>query len=200
MEHNPTLPQNIKALLWLGNRNNSSLPYPEYVRKISDECILQYSTFMEIIQGTRYPTAQELLSIVKVLRKLGYDLEAIETKLLFPDLSETAEEELMDLNIQYLIHSIPYGQQRHFVESIGMNPSTLSRWKKQKTKPDTYAKEQIANYFGFQSPKELMLSFLFLGIEPFTDAHKKIYCQNQIDQMDNEAFREIYPALSKLLK
>lgn len=200
MEQTPILSQNIKVLLWLGNRNNGSLPYSEYVRKISDECMLEYSAFMDIIQGTRYPTAKELSLIVKTFRKLGYDLETIETKLLFPDITETAGNELMDLNIQHLIHTIPYGQHQHFLESIGMNPSTLSRWKRQKTRPDTYAKEQIASYFGFESSDELMLSFLFLGVEPITDTHKKLYCQNRIDQMDNEAFGKIYPVLVKLLK
>lgn len=96
--------------------------------------------------------------------------------------------------------TIPPGKQQRFVESIGMNPSTLSRWKRRKTRPDTYAKGQIAAYFGFESLEEIMMSFLFLGLEPFTDAQERLYCQNQIDQVDNEAFRKIYPALVKLLK
>lgn len=200
MEPNQILIQNIKTLLWLGNRHNTNRSYVEYIQQISVSCRIKYETFMDIIQGSCSPTPHDLTQIVKTLGKLGYELDEIETKALFPDLKETAGEELMDLNIQYLIHSIPRGQQKKFVETIGMNPSTLCRWKQRKTKPDTYAKQQIAAYFGFETPEDIMLSFLFLGLEPYTDKHRRLYCQNQIDQMETEAFQKIYPALLKLLK
>ena len=200
MEPNQIFIQNLKTLLWLGNRNFLNRSYQDYIRQVALSCSMEYDTFMKIVQGNYCPNPQELSQIIEALAILGYDLEGIETKQLFPRLKDTAGPELLDLSIQHLILSIPTGQQGKFAKAIGVNQSTLCRWKQRKTRPDTYAKRQIANYFGFESQDEIMLSFIFLGLEPFTDAHKKLYCQNQIDLMDTEAFRKIYPALVKLLK
>lgn len=200
MDQGQILTHNLKTLLWLGNRNQITRSYSEYIQQVSQSCALEYEEFKSILQGNRQPTPPELMRIVQTLGKLGFDLDSIESKPLVPDLIETAGAELLDLNIQYLIRSVACGKAQHFADAIGVNISTVNRWLNRKTRPDTYAKAQIADYFGFTSQEEIITSFVFLGLDPITDAQKRMYCQNQIDLMDKDAFLKIYPALIKLLK
>lgn len=200
MTANQILIQNLKTLLWLGNREHTGRSYPDFVEQVSQSCSLPYADFMKILHGNRIPSSQELSQITATLQNAGMDLSDIEMRLLFPDLMKTAGAELMDLNIQHLLHSVGVGRIQSFADAIGVNQSTVFRWFRQKTKPDSYARKQISRYFGFESEEELALSFLFLGLDPVTDAQKRMYCQKLIDEMDKDSFLKIYPALKKLLR
>ena len=200
MKENQILIQNLKMLLWLGNREHTDRSYPDYIEQVSRSCSLPCADFVKILQGNRIPSSQELSQINATMQNVGMDLSDIETRLLFPDLVKTAGAELMDLNIQYLLHSVAAGRIQSFADAIGVNASTVSRWLRKKTKPDSYARKQISEYFGFGSEEELVLSFLFLGLDPVTDAQKRMYCQKLIDEIDRDAFLKIYPALKKLLR
>lgn len=200
MVNRTVLVQNLQALVWLGNRGSIRRTYSQYICLLAGKCGLSYEEFMDILQGKVDPSTLELAAIRANLSSLGYDLDNLESKLLFPKLAESVGDELLNLNLRHLIMSLPRGHNQEFVDAIGVNASTLTRWKQGKTKPDTYARNQIAKYFGFSDPEELRTSFLFLGFDPVTIAQKKMLCMDQIERMSKEDFDKLYPALLKLLE
>ena len=79
-------------------------------------------------------------------------------------------------------------------------PSTLTRWKQGISKPDKHAQIQIAKYFGLRDSEDLKTKLLFLDLESVTTQQKKQECKQLIDNMNNNDFEMIFPALKKMLK
>ena len=191
---------NVKVLLWQNKSDFPSKSYAEYIDFVAGQCGMQPENFRSILRDeTKASDAEE--KRIRDYFKDGWDnLSAIKYEFLFSDLIEQSADEILVLNLQYLLSTIEHGENAEFVESIGVNPSTLTRWKQGKTKPDRYAQRQIAQFFGLKDAEDLKTQLLFLDLEPVSVQQKKAACKKMIDDMDRNSFEAIYAALRKILK
>lgn len=190
---------NLKVLLWKGKSDLSQRTYREYLDFVAIKCGLTPEHLRGILRDQETATASEQSSLCSYFGEYSDMLAAINYDFLFKDLVEQSGDELLRRNIQYLLGKIERGKNAGFVEKIGVNASTLTRWKQGKTKPDKYAQTEIAKYFGFRDTQELRSKFLFLDYEPVSEEQKKQECKTLIDNMSKEDFEAIFPALQKLL-
>ena len=193
------LAENLKVLLWKSKGDHSRKSYAEYIDTIAFRCGMTPERFRAILRDKDRATSQELMMLRSCFDAYSDDLSAIEYDFLFSDLVAHSKEEILEKNLKYLFSTLGHGENAEFVEAIGVNPSTLTRWKQGKTKPDKYAQTQIARYFGFRDAEELKSQFLFLGLEPVSTQQKKQQCKKMIDDMDKESFETIFIALKKML-
>ena len=193
------LSENLKVLLWKNKGELSNKTYSEYIDHVALQCRIAPDRFRAILRDEAQATSAEAGLLTKFFRDYGYDLSAIQYMPLFDDLIAKSAEELLSKNLQYLLKSLNRGQNADFIENIGVNPSTVSRWKNGTTKPDPDSQARICSYFGYPNARILRYSFLFLGLEPISSEQRKQQCKELIECMDKESFERIYPALLKLL-
>ena len=193
------LAENLKVLLWKGKGELSQRTYRQYLDFVALRCSLTPDHLRAILRDQEKATSDEERALCSYFSDYSDLLSAINYDFLFAELVEQSGEELLEKNIQYLLSTIGWGKNSEFVEKIGVNSSTLTRWKQGKTKPDKYAQSQIAHYFGFRDAQELRSKFLFLDFEPVSSEQKKQECKSLIDKMSKEDFELIFPALQKLL-
>ena len=193
------LADNLKVLLWQSKGEYSQRSYGEHVENVALRCGMTPDHFRSILRDKEHITDQELVTIRSFFRNYSDNLSGLQYDYLFSSLIEHSKEDIFEKNLQYLLSTLEHGENAEFAEEIGVNPSTLTRWKQGKTKPDKYALSQIAKYFGIKDVDELRTQFLFLELEPVSTRQKKQQCKKMIDEMDKEAFEAIFVALGKLL-
>ncbi len=194
------LSSNVKVLLWLNKSDFSAKTYADYIDFIAKQCLMTPEHFRSILLDEVEASDQDEKRIRNYFNDCWGDLSAIKYEFLFYDLISQSADEILVMNLQYLLGTLKYGENAEFVESIGVNQSTLTRWKQGKTKPDKYAQKQIAQFFGLKDAEELKTQLLFLDLEPVSVQQKKVECKELIDNMDRKSFELIYAALKKILK
>lgn len=194
------LTENIKVLLWKNKGELSNKTYCEYINHVAQQCHMDPDYFRAILRDAVQPTGREVNLLRKYFEDYGYDLSAIQYRFLFEELLAKSGDDLLAKNIQYLLKSLTRGKNAKFIETIGVNPSTVSRWKQGTTKPDRDSQNRICQYFGYPDARILRSSFLFLGLEPVSTEQRKQQCKELINSMDRETFDRMYPALLKLLE
>lgn len=193
------LAENIKVLLWKNKGELSNKTYEEYIGHVACQCSMKPDRLCAILRDESEATSLEAARLTDFFQDYGYDLSAIQYMRLFDELIDRSEEILLAKNLQYLLQSLSRGKNAAFVEAIGVNPSTLSRWKNGSTRPDPDSQRKICAYFGYSDIRVLKRSFLFLGLEPISSEQRKQQCKDLIDHMDKDLFEKLYPALVKLL-
>lgn len=193
------LAENLKVLLWKSRGELSQKSYGEFIDLVAFRCGMTPEHFRLVLRDKDRITNQELTNLRSYFADYSDNLSALEYDYLFSDIIANSKEIILEKNTQYLLSTLEYGENTEFVETIGVNPSTLTRWKQGKTKPDKYAQTQIARYFGFKDVEDLKKQFLFLELEPVSTQQKKQQCKELIDAMDKETFETIYVALEKML-
>ena len=193
------LAKNLQALIFLSKNEHPRQRYSEYVDLIASCCGMTPEHFRSILRDKTIPTNNEVSTLCDYFNEYSDNLAAIEYVYLFPELMSLSKEEILEKNLQYLFGTLEHGENAEFVEVIGVNPSTLTRWKQGKTKPDKYAQNQIARYFGLRDAEDLKQQLLFLGIEPVSTKQKKQHCKKMIDEMEKDEFEAVYRALEKML-
>lgn len=102
-------------------------------------------------------------------------------------------------NLKYLFGTLQYGENIKFVETIGVAPSTLTKWKQGKHLPDRHDKEQIAEYFGISMTTLLNKSLQDCEKTSPELFQKKNLLKRQIDNMENGKLNRLFPELEKTL-
>ena len=194
------LADNVKVLLWQNKGEFSSWTYGEYIEFVSKQCGIIPERFRDILRDEAEATDVEEKRIRDYFSDDYDNLAAIRHEFLFAELMKQCSDEIVTKNLQYLLGLLEHGENSEFVRIIGVNPSTLTRWKQGKTKPDRYAQKQIAFFFGLKDEKSLWTELLFLDLEPVTTQQKKNECKQLIDELDRKSFEAVYVALKKVLK
>ena len=192
--------KNLRVLIWKCKGELSRQTYAEYIDHIATQCHLLPDSFKRIIKGEVVPDSMEVNAIREFFSDWGYDLSAMEYVDLFDDIVEKSKNEIEIRNISYLINSLEQGETIKFVEKLGVNPSTVTRWKKGITHPDKDSREKICDYFGITNYRLLQYQFLFLGLEPVSTRQKKKAIIELIEKMDKADFEMIYPALNRMMR
>ena len=193
------LSDNLKVLIWQNQRELGNMSYKEYIALVARQCGIAPLHFHALILDREEVTSQEEEMICSFFSDSGYDLTTIHTHFIFDDLMERNKQNLIDKNIHYLVSNLDWGENNDFIKFIGVNSSTVFRWKQGKTRPDAKKQMQICQYFGFSDTNVLWRGFLFFDLEPLSYQQKLKCCKKMLDDMPKEEFERIYPAICKLL-
>ena len=194
------LTMNLKVLLWKCKGELSNRTYEQYMDHVAHQCCIENERFRACLVERESFKPYDIGMLREFFADYGYDLTAIEHDFLFRTLMDSSEKELVSLNLRFLLDSLGWGENCAFVDAIGVNPSTLSRWKQGKTLPDRESQLRICKYFGYSDNEVLKTGFLFLNLEPVTSQQKRQECKDLLDGISNEDFDRLYPALIKLLR
>ena len=206
------LSENVKTLIWKIKGPLPKEDYAEYIEYIARECKMPEEHFRAVLRGEAVLANTELGVLLSFFReedkylgdkKLDDDklqiTKFLETNMV-EELTKREKEELLERNLQYLLKTLTRGNNVKFIKEIGVNPSTVSRWKQGLTKPDKYSQANICRYFGYHDTAVLRNSYILFGLEPVSCEQKKQRIKEMIESMDKDTFESIYPALEKLLK
>ena len=197
------LAENIRFLIWATKqrRHNPSQTYSEYLDELASKCQIDAERFRGILTGDVTASGAEIASIKRAFST--YDEEHapyLDCEYLYREAIEEKKDLLIRENIQYLLNSIPWGDNQDFVEALEIQASTLTRWKNGKMKPSKFYQAKICKYFGVPDAESLKTAFLFLGLAPTTATEKKLHLKRLLDSIDREKLEAMYPALVKLLQ
>lgn len=103
-------------------------------------------------------------------------------------------------NTRHLINGLPHGKKKEFAAKLGVDVTTVSRWISGAQRPTKKKVQEIGKYFGLPPETDLDSDAIFLWTEPISESQMKIWVMEKIQEMDQKAVREIFPALRRLLK
>lgn len=194
------LSKNLKVLIWKGKSELLNRSYEQYIDHVARQCSIPLEHFRSCLLDQSTLDYKEIGNLKRFFEDCGYDLSAMEHEFIFDELIKSSTKELISLNIQYLLNALTWGDNSEFIEAVGVNPSTLTRWKQGVTRPDKESQRRICAYFGYPDAEVLTTGFLFLGLGPVSDQQRRRLCKTLIDDMNKQDFDKLYPALLKLLK
>ena len=94
---------------------------------------------------------------------------------------------------------LPHGEKKRFAEKIGVDATTISRWRKGAQKPTGKKITAILDYFNLPESTDLSREPLFLTNMPIGEAETKQWLHEKIDDLDGETLMSLLPALIRLL-
>ncbi len=197
------LAENMRFLIWATKqrRRNSNQTYSDYIEELSGKCHIGTDRFRKILSGDASATSNEVENIKREFAHFDEEhARFLDTDYLYRESIEDRKSELVQENILYLLNSIPWGNNQEFVEELGIQASTLTRWKNGAMKPSKYYQSKICKYFGVPDVDGLKTEFLFLGLSPTTVTEKKLHLKRLLDSIDREKLEAMYPAIVKLLE
>ena len=195
------LANNMKYIIWSVKQQRQRMDYTALIDELAGQCGIPAERFKNILGDKVDASKEEIESIKKMFGK--YDSENVpyfDVEYLYAGAVEEHKAQLIYENIQYLLHSIPWGNNQDFIESLQIQASTLNRWKNGTMKPSKFYQEKICKYFGVQGVDDLKESYLFLGLSPASTTERKMQIKRMIDSIDKESFEMVYSALVKLLE
>ncbi len=110
------------------------------------------------------------------------------------------EEVILTLNLAFLLGSLPHGEKKKFAEKVGVDATTLSRWKKGSQQPTKKKVAAILDYFNLPGSTDLKGDPIFFSTSPKGEGDSKRWLHERIDQLDAENLKALFPALERLLK
>lgn len=191
---------NLRYLLWKRSPELPRLGYPELVDYVARGCGINPDRFRRLALGHENPEGWEVKAVRDQFSDMGYDLTLMETEDLFAEARKNERDELTGLSIAHLLKEIEYGGHAELTKSLGINASTLFRWKQGTHRPSPAKQAALCRALGLEDSDVLVSGFLFLGLEPVSVRKKKDECKSRIDALDDGTFLELYPALAKLLR
>ena len=175
-------------------------PYPKYVELFAKRVLISEERFIKILLGTVKADDSEKSRILEALCLDDSDRYAIDATDMREGKKESIRHQFFRLNIGTLLDQLEHGEKEKVAAALGVNASTLTRWKGGTTMPSAERLQRIANYFGLESPETLTEGYLFYQLEPVTVQEKRQRISEALEAMDNKTFESIYPALERLTR
>ena len=108
--------------------------------------------------------------------------------------------DVLAANIRHLIDGLAHGQRKHFAAELGVDVTTVSRWSSSAQRPTKTKLKRICDYFGLPLATNLEDDPVFLSLDPVTGSEMKSWLHEQIEGLDADTLRNLFPALQRLLK
>ncbi len=136
--------------------------------------------------------------------RVARENELVSDDLFFEDLLEDVD--VLAANLAYLLDSLPHGGQRRLAEQLGVDETTVSRWKSDKAphgrRVDKRVKDRLdrlRDYFGLSRSIDLASEPVFLSMDPVGTSQKVEWIKERVEAMESTELDELFPALKKLL-
>jgi len=181
-----SLTLNIRFLLW-----REGVKRDEWIAKLADLLGCDINRAQGILGGAADPESQEVALIAKPY-KVGVN------KLRTQSLVAEEKVDVLSANIRHLIDGLVHGQRRQFAAALGVDVTTVSRWSTAAQRPTKTKLMRICDYFGLPVATNLETDPLFLSLEPVTGREMKGWLHEQIDGLDADTLRNLFPALQRL--
>jgi len=136
----------------------------------------------------------------KELKSLARFGGVAEGDLTAKDLLAAANLDLFHANLSFLIDLLPHGEKKRFAEKLGVDATTISRWKNGAQKPTKRKLTAILRYFGLQDETDLSSVPVFLSAGPVGTVETRNWLHVRIDRLDAEILQGLFPALSRLVR
>lgn len=116
------------------------------------------------------------------------------------DLLAAAELDLFHENLSFLIDLLPHGEKKRFAEKLGVDATTISRWKNGTQKPTKRKLAMVLRYFGQPDGTDLASVPVFLSAVPVGISEMRTWLHGRVDRLEADDLRNLFPAFARLLK
>ena len=127
-----------------------------------------------------------------------FGMNGEEQEIRYRDLA-TEHGEVLHENLTYLINSLERGGKKSLAEAVGIDPTTISRWLNGSFAPHKTTLQALSSYFGLPPGTDLEADPMFLSAEPMAQSEQRRWLKERMDQLSTEEFRQLYPALRRML-
>lgn len=102
-------------------------------------------------------------------------------------------------NIAYLFDGLDHGSKGDFARAIGVDVSTISRWRRGVAKPSRTHIQKLCEQFALDVGTDLESQPLFLSPTPVSLAQRRDWLKRRIEHLSPQELNELFPALRLLL-
>lgn len=131
------------------------------------------------------------------IRNLAEILNLEQEILLFSKLLKP--EEILFQNINYLFHELDHGMKGEYAKALGVDLSTISRWRRGKAKPTRFHIDKLCIKFFLDPELNLEEQPLFLSPTPTSIAARREWIKTKLDKLSPSELNELFPAFHRLL-
>lgn len=108
-------------------------------------------------------------------------------------------EEILANNVAYLFDGLDHGSKGDFAQAIGVDISTISRWRRCIAKPSRAHLNKLCEQFALDPGTDLESQPLFLSPMPVSLAQRRDWLKRQVDRLSPQEMNDLFPAPRLLL-
>ena len=182
---------NVRYLLW-----RRGIPREQWEAWLSAQTRLSSSLSRLLVSGQMLDeqvTSDALRSLARV-----FDCADEGESIRLDDLVGEATNILVE-NLRYLFKDLGRGGKKQLAAELSIDPTTVSRWLSGAFEPQGPSLRQLVAYFGLPPDTDLRKTPIFLSVEPVAAIDRKRWLHARIDALSPDEFRELYPALRRML-
>lgn len=181
---------NVRYLLW-----RQSVPRERWELWIAGRTSLSRHAVGGLIRGETDDATVTTDELRELAGALDLDAEALR----YSDLSTEGVNVLVE-NLRFLFDSLGRGGKKVVALELGVDPTTISRWLCAACEPQAASMRQLVAFFGLPSTTDLREDPVFLSAVPVSLTEQKRWVHNRVLALGVKEFRELYPALRRLLE
>jgi transcriptional regulator with XRE-family HTH domain len=189
MSHQVSL--NVRFFLW-----RREVPRPEWTLWLSQRTSLAREVIWRLVSGELEDSKLNDAQLGELAGALSLDdAEGLR----FSDMVHEHASVLQE-NLRYLFGSLEHGRKKTLAKEMGVDPTTISRWLNGAYPPQTPSLGRLVSCFGLPEGTNLREDPVFLSAEPVAVLERRKLIRERIDALSEKEFRELYPALRRLLE
>ena len=144
---------------------------------------------LKLLQGAE-PTEDEI-------RRLADTFNLEQETLLYSRVLKPSE--ILFRNIDYLFDGLDHGMKGEYAKSLGVDLSTISRWRRGKARPTSHHIEKLGAKFSLDPEMNIEEHPLFLSPTPTSVTARREWIKTKIDQLSPTELHKLFPAFHRLL-
>jgi transcriptional regulator with XRE-family HTH domain len=184
----PDLCLNVRFLLW--KKGVARAEWPSKLAALLGWSEVAVESFLSGESGALSDTE------LKTLARFG---GVSESDLTTKDLLAAANIDLFHENISFLIDLLPHGEKKRFAENLGVDATTISRWKNGSQRPTKRKIAAILDYFSVPDEVAIGTTPIFLSSDPVGIEETRSWLHHRADLIEGRVLHQIFPALKRLL-
>lgn len=180
--------ENMRYLLWVDHGQDRE----KWVKVVMAWFDCSHFEAASLVSGDAHR-----IEFARILETLVRKTNVNETDLTGGSLCPIAK--ILPSNIDYLFAGLDHGQRNEFAKSLGVDVSTISRWRRGKLKPSADRIRDLHSCFGLSHDVDLQSTPLFLSPFPVSQSQRRDWLKRRIDELTLLELNELFPALRRLL-
>jgi transcriptional regulator with XRE-family HTH domain len=188
-EQGDRLSQNVRFLLW--RRDVRPDKWQEHLRGLLP-AVWSDADLRAALNGGRLNYAR----IADLVAALG----VAEQDLVYGDLLRDSGTDVLVQNLRYLVGALERGGKKELASYLGIDPSTVSRWLSNASRPPAATLRELAAFFRLGADVDLATTPLFLSPVPASIAEMRRWLHERLETLTPDEVREMFPALRRMLE
>ena len=133
------------------------------------------------------------------LKKIASRFQVDPEDLLYADLMESANVNVVRNNLRMLMKGMGGGRKKLLAQHLKVHPGTISRWLSGTQAPDKKTLQYLASHFELRAGTDLAIEPLFLSPYPVSDSERRGWLLRAVEEIDSGLLSELFPALVRML-